>query len=394
MIHRSSGLQSRLSSGIVVITTLFAIAFLIQAKNHLHRSEFRDVNKQIGIISPSPNVPVTMRVRDRTTIHGSELDDVNKHIGIHRSELNNVKKHIGILPHPNVPVSVRVPEIRPIYRSELDDVQKQISIFVSRQGSYGNSADFSALVRLTGIGGFCESSLPTLIGGVNEGGATLKILEGCPNLKVIGFEIQAPELEVAKSKLKPYPSVALHNIGWGEREQSNLIISGSKGTAGIYETVGTGRASFEKQAAQATVTSMAKWCDDNGVEKTNYVLIDVEGYEPKVIRGMDLSKEKNQERFSLFQFELGGTWARNDPRHANDWSQRDMVQYLSDFGYDFFLIGDVNWMKIQPSFFDEGNHMLDEGYGKFIQGNLLCLHPKFAAKNVKETVFASANTIF
>jgi hypothetical protein len=37
--------------------------------------------------------------------------------------------------------------------------------------------------------------------------------------------------------------------------------------------------------------------------------------------------------------------------------------------------------------------MWDEGYGRFIQGNLMCLHKTFAAKNVKELVFASANTV-
>jgi hypothetical protein len=141
---------------------------------------------------------------------------------------------------------------------------------------------------------------------------------------------------------------------------------------------------------------MAQWCDEHAVEITNYVLVDVEGYEPKVIRGMALENEKNQRRFSAFQYELGGTWAKRDPRHGatTEWSQKIMAQYLTDLGYHLFLIGSNNWLKVSPAFFDEGGHMEDEGFGKFIQGNLLCLHKTFSAKKVKEMVFASANTVF
>jgi FkbM family methyltransferase len=305
---------------------------------------------------------------------------------------NEVAKRIDKLLSDVLPLKEPVGDT--LYSTTLDDVKKQISTFIQRRESYGNKGDFPAFKRLTGGGVFCDSKFPTLIGGVNQGQMTLEMIQQCPNLKVIGFEIQEDEFKVAKLKLAPYPSVELHNLGWGEREQSNLPISGVGEIGGIYETTGTGRESFKMQEAKATVTSMAKWCDDNEVVMTNYVLIDVEGYEPKVIRGMDLAKEKNQKRFSIFQFELGGTWAMNDPRHAKDWSQRIMAQYLVDFGYDLFMIGEDNWMKVQPSFFDEeGGHMWDEGYGRFIQGNLMCLHKTFAAKNVKELVFASANTV-
>ena len=247
--------------------------------------------------------------------------------------------------------------------------------------------------RLAGVGGFCESKNPTLIGGVNRGQATLELLRECPNLKVVGFEIQPGEFEIAKEKLTLFPSVKLFNFGWGEGEQSGLVISGNRGTAGIYETAGTGRASFKKQEVTASVQSMSNWCDENGVQASNYVLIDVEGYEPKVIRGMKLEEVKNQRRFSVFQYELEGTWARNDPRHGKDWSQKQMAAYIVSFGYDLFLIGSQNWLKIVPEFFEEGNHMANEGYGRFIQGNLLCIHKKFTNKNVKEFVFTSANTV-
>ena len=37
------------------------------------------------------------------------------------------------------------------------------------------------------------------------------------------------------------------------------------------------------QAETASVVSMATWCDERGVERVSYVVIDVEGFEPKVL---------------------------------------------------------------------------------------------------------------
>ena len=70
--------------------------------------------------------------------------------------------------------------------------------------------------------------------------------------------------------------------------------------------------------------------------QVSYVLIDVEGQEPNVIRGMRL--ETNRQIFPLFQYELGGTWA--DSRHdAKQWGQYGIAMYLKALGYTLYLMG-------------------------------------------------------
>lgn len=49
-----------------------------------------------------------------------------------------------------------------------------------------------------------------------------------------------------------------------------------------------------------------------------YTIIDTEGHEPKVVQGMNLDQVESQKQFSLFQYELGGTWAQNDSRHGGE----------------------------------------------------------------------------
>ena len=71
-----------------------------------------------------------------------------------------------------------------------------------------------------------------------------------------------------------------------------------------------------------------------------YMVLDVEGFEPHVLRGMKLENKKSQKRWPLFQYELGVTWSKFDLRHGNDtWSQESSGRYFESQGYDLFLIG-------------------------------------------------------
>ena len=144
------------------------------------------------------------------------------------------------------------------------------------------------------------------------------------------------------------------------------------------------------QKGTTSTVAMAEWCEEQNISATSYVVIDVEGFEPKVLRGMHLEQTANQKRFPHFQHELGGTWALRDPRHGRpqEWSQYDTAVHLKRCGYLLFLIGTDGWLHVSPGFFKEGAHMLEEeGNGKFVQGNLLCLHSTYSRKAVMDTVF-------
>jgi len=180
-------------------------------------------------------------------------------------------------------------------------------------------------------------------------------------------------------------NLTLHDVGWGEEARSELLISGIEGsaTASLFDSRGTsyaGDSNWGLQNFKASTVAMAEFCREHHIAATAYVVIDVEGYEPKVIRGMHLDEISNQKRFPHFQYELGGSWAARDPRHGgtSEWSQHDACLHLQECGYMMFMIGKQVWMEVGPEFFKEGPHMLDEGHGLFVQGNLLCLHSHFS----------------
>ena len=105
------------------------------------------------------------------------------------------------------------------------------------------------------------------------------------------------------------------------------------------------------------------------------MIIDVEGKEPNVIRGMRL--ESNRRNFPVFQFELGGTWT--DSRHdENQWGQYGIAMYLTALGYKLYLMGEKGdlpmLLRVEAEFFRVYSFRPEVDVG----GNLLALHPDYA----------------
>ena len=240
-----------------------------------------------------------------------------------------------------------------------------------------NSADFARIIKLTQL--FEHHQLNNkdqviLVGGTNAGQLSSAILRNCPQVTFHGFEVQKEFYAQVKNKLKPYPNVNIHNLGWSDKA-GTAQISGEGGTAGLYDP--RGQRGWKMQHETVTTTTLSDFTSENSIKTVLYLVIDTEGHEPKVIRGMGLEKAHNRERFSLFQFELGGTWAEHDARHGGDaWTQYTTALYLHDLGYDLFLIGPSTWLHVHPTFFltEHNPSVLDEGFGPFVQGNLLAMY--------------------
>merc|ERR1719210_1691102 len=104
------------------------------------------------------------------------------------------------------------------------------------------------------------------------------------------------------------------------------------------------------------------------VGAVDFVLIDVEGHEPNVIKGMNLDLEENRRTFPVFQFELGGTWA-DSRRDKDQWDQYATAKHLRSWGYQLFLLGarqeqPVLW-QVAPELFRD-SRANNEGYGYFV----------------------------
>ncbi|CAD7938540.1 unnamed protein product [Amoebophrya sp. A120] len=250
--------------------------------------------------------------------------------------------------------------------------------------------------------------------------------------KIHGFEVLASTYARLQEKYRNSPYVAVHHLGWGEASSTGKEVAGYGELSGLYASDGqfvnglyttttenkTVQQAKEKKAKRnqdhfsvknvVNVVALADWwaeqlqsrerADKRRIEvqldpQVTYVVIDVEGYEPKVLRGMKLELAANQARFPLFQFELGPSWAARDARHGNEtlWTQEYAARRLQSFGYELYLIGLTGYLQVDSFFFNPAHrHTADDGGGPFIWGNLLCMHSQYTKKHFRDRIHISA----
>ena len=277
-----------------------------------------------------------------------------------------------------------------VIRLLKDNTALQEYIFKNKS-KFGNKADMKGLERFFGIIndiGLNKKQSVVFVGGTNDGEASMHILNICNSITFYGFEIQIDFYKKAKSNLLGFKNVHMQNLGWSDKVEHNLAIGGIRGTAGLYDP--KGQRGWKLQKNKISTVLLSSFVFDNNINETIYVLIDTEGHEPNVLRGMNLNLIDNQKKFPIIQYELGGTWAKNDNRHNNDpWDQKQAAIYLEQHGYKLFLIGEEEWLYIESDLFNLNTNKLteNEGYGAFIQGNVLAVHTKYTNKKILEKMY-------
>ena len=269
----------------------------------------------------------------------------------------------------------------------LDKVIAVTEFYEAHIQDFGNKKDFHVASELLKI--LCDSPEPptVLICGVNEGQGTSVLVESCPSGLVHGFEIQKREFDIAAAKFAPNKNVVIHHQGLSETD-GVLPIAGDGEIAGLYAPIGRWEGSAQHRAVE--VVSPSHVLNRYKIPRVGYCVIDVEGHEQKVIKGMEL--ETNSARFPLFQYELGGTWA--DSRRAGSWTQFSTSFYLEALGYDIYLMGATGetgmLLRTPPEFYrlSKVNHegFTNGGQKYFVQGNALAVNFQHVSVAVKELI--------
>lgn len=258
---------------------------------------------------------------------------------------------------------------------------------------FSNKADFAALRHIFDAMNarkdyYCNSKFFVIIGGINQGDLLDLFFNFCAKIHIYGFEIQDDLYKIVNEKYSSVPNVEILNLGLGEIEERGLSVGGEGSKAGLF---GPSNAS-----KLVNTVSIELFSNQKKIETVHYVVIDVEGFEPKVIRGMSLQKIENQKRFSMFQFELGNAWAENDERRMNDpWSLQDTVRHLEECGYHLYIIGTKEWIRVSNEFFADGVGLRDDdGLGMYVDGNLLAVHSKYSDKYIYDIVKRSSDAVY
>ena len=256
-----------------------------------------------------------------------------------------------------------------------DSVSAQKFAVQHEMTHFTNKADFDAATYLFGdLGrrGLCgNSTLQLVVGGLNNGQFAERMLQACPGARLAGFEVQEDHAQAAAARLAAFPNVRVYHAGWGE-EPGEFVIQVSKkkrGRAREGAHLGLTLSRGQMSVGKVKVTPLADWAEEAEVTVVDYLAIDVEGFEGRVIRGLRL--ESNAARFPCFQYELGGTWCGN--RHAGEkWGERDAALHLLEHGYDLYLIGKDGYLPIHDA--STLGWITGERNCRYSSGNILAMN--------------------
>ena len=297
--------------------------------------------------------------------------------------------------------------------------------YLERMELFDNKADLHALKDLMSAlsADLCSKCFTVIVGGLNLAEAALVLLRSCPKARLHAFEIQKFAYGIGVKKLRPYPNAQVHNLGMGHTvARYNVSRPGSAHEgAGLYN-VGDLRGAVK--ITTATTVRLDSFVKERAVLQVppnptatplrrppltgclpsiqvHYALIDVEGFEARVMEGMGLSTEEGQRMFPTFQWEAADAWDdRRRPQGTMD-RQQTLVA-LRSWGYDNYAIGITvpcgRKQKNRAGEYDPNCNAsamylpIDESFpfagrgSKRFLGNILSLHRQFASLRIRRFV--------
>ncbi len=169
--------------------------------------------------------------------------------------------------------------------------------------------------------------------GVNKGNYSDVLINNFPNATLYLFEPQTYLYDILSKKYSSLNNVNLFNLALDENKGEVTLVKGFEGDgeASIYNR----KYLNNKKELKETVK-----CNrlDNIIinQKIDFIKIDVEGNEMKVLNGM----KKIIHNTKIIQIEFGGTWI--DSRFF----YRDLFDFFKDYNFDLHRIAPNKLIKI------------------------------------------------
>jgi FkbM family methyltransferase len=194
--------------------------------------------------------------------------------------------------------------------------------------------------------------------GANKGLWSLMVSEFFPQSTIYAFEIVPDTYAHLVTACGQQKNIVTHNIGLSDAEGATTVYYSAE-QSGLATCLAGFTENFHKyrpMKVEASVTTGDIFCSDNGVQAIDFLKIDVEGYEHKVIKGFEGMLKKGL--IKIIQFEYGYV---NVHTHF----------LLKDF-HDYLGAFDMKIGKVYPSYVDfrEYQYVDENFYGP----NYLAVH--------------------
>lgn len=174
--------------------------------------------------------------------------------------------------------------------------------------------------------------------GANKGEWSKIAANIFPQAQIYSFEVVPQTYKELIDNCKIYKSIKPYNVGLSDEENETDIYysTGNSGlstcVSGVLEKIH----SLQTESIKVNLLTGDRFCSQQNIETVDYLKIDVEGYEPKVLKGFETLLQ--EERIKIIQFEYGYV------NIATNFLLKDFYNYLGAYN---MKIG-----KIYPNYLD------------------------------------------
>jgi FkbM family methyltransferase len=217
------------------------------------------------------------------------------------------------------------------------------------------NGEFTVLRKLAKAQGSIRAILDV---GANKGDWSIVASEIFPQATIHAFEIVPQTFDRLVENCRHHRNIVCHSSGLSDKEGTTTVFF-SPDHSELATCVPDFTEKFHKLEAQkidATVLTGEKFCADQGIESIDFLKVDVEGYEHKVLKGFEEMLKRG--RIKLIQFEYGYV---NIETH---FLLKDFYEYLNTF--------DMKIGKIYPSYVEWREYRYDNE--DFYGPNYLSVH--------------------
>ena len=160
--------------------------------------------------------------------------------------------------------------------------------------------------------------------GAHVGSALPPFLE--KGWKIFAFEPDEKNRKILEKRYGNQPNVIIDKRAVSDKSEINVQFYSSKESSGISSLT-----SFHKtheKAGNVSVTTLGKFCGEQNIEQIDFLLIDAEGYDLFVLKGLDWAKIKP--KIIICEFE--------DRKTKNlGYKFHEMAIFLKDRGYEVLV---------------------------------------------------------
>jgi FkbM family methyltransferase len=196
--------------------------------------------------------------------------------------------------------------------------------------------------------------------GANEGQWIAEVLAVCPNAIIHAFE---PQIKLAALVGAKYPNVVVNNLGVGDAVGVLELFdyAGHAGSqhaslmAGVIDGIHNGNL----RSQSVSVETLDAYCAQHHIEHIDFLKIDVEGFELKVLHGANLMLKSN--KIDVIQFEF------NEMNVIGRTFMRDFFECLGD-NFKIYRLLPHGLMLL-----DKKEHWFNE---QFLYQNVLAINNK------------------